>query len=178
MDGDESALGRVYDQYGPLVYRLAARFTGNRTAAEDILQEVVCDLWLRPEAFDPARGSLRGWVSMLAHRKSVDWVRREDAAVRRLARALRDPCLPYATTSTDGEETALSTVLALRIRSAVASLPAHQRHAVHLAYYEGQSYRQVADTLGIPEGTAKSRLRVGLHRLSALLAAEGITSCP
>jgi RNA polymerase sigma factor (sigma-70 family) len=178
IDGDETALGRVYDVYGPLVYSLAVRFTGNRTAAEDVLQEVVCDLWLRPEAFDPARGTLRRWLSTLAHRRSVDWVRREEAGLRRLGRALRDPAVPYVTPATDPEETALTAVIAVQVRSAVASLPAPQRRAVHLAYYEGQTYRQVADTLGIPEGTAKSRLRMGLHRLSAILAAEGITSCP
>jgi RNA polymerase sigma-70 factor (ECF subfamily) len=178
IDGDETALGRVYDVYGPYIYRMAVKFTGNRTAAEDILQEVVCELWLRPEVFDPARGTLRRWVSTLAHRRSVDWVRREEAALRRLCRALQDPSEPYRRPATDTEETALSAVIAVHVRSAVASLPAAQRRAVHLAYYEGQSYRQVADTLGIPEGTAKSRLRLGLHRLSALLAAEGITSCP
>ena len=86
--------------------------------------------------------------------------------------------MPYVTPATDPEETALSAVIAVQVRCAVASLPAPQRRAVHLAYYEGKTYRQVADTLGIPEGTAKSRLRMGLHRLSAILAAEGITSCP
>lgn len=178
IDGDETALGRVYDVYGPLVYGLAVKVTGNRAAAEDVLQEVILDLWLHPDTFDPALGTLRRWLATLAHRRSVDWVRREEAGLRRLGRALRDRAVPCVSPATDTEETALSAVIAVHVRSAVASLPAPQRRAVHLAYYEGQTYREVADTLGIPEGTAKSRLRMGLHRLSAILAAEGILSCP
>jgi RNA polymerase sigma factor (sigma-70 family) len=178
IDGDETALGRVYDVYGPLVYGLAVKVTGNRAAAEDVLQEVILDLWLHPDTFDPALGTLRRWLATLAHRRSVDWVRREEAGLRRLGRALRDRAVPCVTPATDTEETALSAVIAVHVRSAVASLPAPQRRAVHLAYYEGQTYREVADTLGIPEGTAKSRLRMGLHRLSVILAAEGILSCP
>ncbi|MGW6131687.1 RNA polymerase sigma factor [Cellulomonas sp. NPDC055163] len=178
IDGDETALGRVYDLHGPYLHRIAVRLTGNRTAADDVLQEVLCSLWQHPEAFDPERGTLRRWLSTLAHRRSVDLVRREASGLRRLRLAGADPSVPTLSSTVAPEETAVASVLGAQVRRAVASLPGPQRRAVYLAYFEGLSYRQVAEALGIPEGTAKSRLRLGLHRLSSLLAAKGITSCP
>jgi RNA polymerase sigma-70 factor (ECF subfamily) len=168
---DESALGELYDQFGSLVYGLGARVTGSTQAAEDVTQEVFAHVWQRPETFDPARGSMRSWLGTLAHRRAVDWVRREEANRRR---AEREGALPSA--PPDVEEMASSLVVAERVRMAVQSLPADQRAAVMLAYFDGKTYRQVADVLGIPEGTAKSRLRAALRNIAAALETEGITS--
>jgi RNA polymerase sigma-70 factor (ECF subfamily) len=172
VDGDETALARVYDLYFPLVYGLAARVTGDWAAAEDVLQEVFAHLWQRPEAFDPRRGSLRAWLGTLAHNRAVDWVRREQSRRRRQLAAL-----PEDSAGRDPEDGALAAAVASRVRAAVAALPPPQRQAIQLAYFEGRTYREVAEILGIPEGTAKSRLRLGLRRIAGTLAAEGITSC-
>jgi RNA polymerase sigma-70 factor, ECF subfamily len=167
---DEAALGEVYDQYSSFVYGLALRVIRDARAAEDVSQEVFLHIWEHPEAFDPERGSLRTWLGTLAHRRAVDHVRREEARRRRAEReATRRP-----TSIPDVEEMATALVTAERVRNALDVLPEDQRRAIQLAYFGGKTYRQVAEVLGIPEGTAKSRLRLGLRRVADALQAEGL----
>jgi RNA polymerase sigma-70 factor (ECF subfamily) len=169
VSGEDAALGEVYDQFASFVYGLALRVIGDPRAAEDVSQDVFVALWERPEAFDPERGSLRTWLGTLAHRRAVDYVRREEARRRRTERdAARRPSVP------DVEEVAVALVTAERVREALELLPDEQRRAIHLAYFGGKTYRQVAEVLGIPEGTAKSRLRLGLRRIADALEAQGL----
>jgi RNA polymerase sigma factor (sigma-70 family) len=166
--GDSAALAEIYDQYASFVYGLALRVIGDARAAEDVSQDVFVGLWERPAAFDPDRGSLRTWLGTLSHRRSVDYVRREEARRRR---AERDAA--RAVSAPDVDELATALVAAERVRAALDQLPAEQRRAIELAYFGGKTYRQVAEVLGIPEGTAKSRLRLGLRRIAEALEAEG-----
>jgi RNA polymerase sigma factor (sigma-70 family) len=166
--GDGTALAEVYEQYASFVYGLATRVIGDRRAAEDVSQEVFVAFWERPAAFDPARGSLRTWLGTLAHRRAVDHVRREEARRRRAEREAS-----RAVIAPDVEEVATALLTAERVRAALELLPPDQRRAIQLAYFGGKTYRQVAETLGIPEGTAKSRLRLGLRRIADALEAEG-----
>ncbi len=145
--GDESALGEVYDAFGGLTYAVAARVTRSTNAAEEVVQEVLTHLWARPYAFDPARGSLRAWLSMRAHRRAVDRMCEEER-----------------------ERRAVLAGAALLPHTALAELPLAQRQVLHLAYFAGRTYRQAAVELGIPEGTAKTRLRVALRSLADRLA--------
>lgn len=168
ISGEESALAELYDDFGAVVYRQALRVTGNRTVAEDITQEVFVYVWAHPSRFDPGRGDFRTWLGMLAHRRAVDWVRREVARRRREV-ASADP-----DTVVGPAELAMTSLVHGLIRRAVEALPADQRSAVRLAYFEGHTYRHVATALGIPEGTAKSRLRLGLAALRRRLATEGM----
>jgi RNA polymerase sigma-70 factor (ECF subfamily) len=166
--GDEAALGELYDEFSPLVYGLAVRVTRDWAAAQDITQEVFARVWSDPRAFDPARGSWRRWLATMTHRRAVDWVRRSAARRRHTAGAAPPVAVP------DPEETAVAGSVAKSVQAAVDDLPAAQREAIRLAYFDGQTYRQVAETLGIPEGTAKSRLWHGLRGLATRLQAEGI----
>ncbi len=168
ISGDETALAELYDDFGSAVYNQALRVTSDRTAAQDITQEVFVYAWAHPSRFDPERGSLRSWLCMIAYRRGVDWVRQEVARRRReAASAEPDSVVGPA-------ELAVTTLGHALIRRAVDSLPSDQRTAIRLAYFEGHTYRHVASTLGIPEGTAKSRLRSGLAALRRRLAAEGM----
>ncbi len=167
--GEEGALNEVYDQYSSFVYGLALRVIGEARAAEDVSQDVFVAVWERAGAFDPDRGSLRTWLGTLAHRRAVDHVRREEARRRR---AIRDAARPVSTP--DVEEMALALVTAERVRSALETLPDEQRRAIQLAYFGGKTYRQVAEVLGIPEGTAKSRLRLGLRRVADVIETETV----
>jgi RNA polymerase sigma factor (sigma-70 family) len=163
--GEERALCECYDQYSSFVYGLALRVIGDLRAAEDITQDVFLHLWERPAAFDPDRGALRTWLGTLAHRRAVDHVRREEARRRRAVRdAAQVVCTP------DVDEMAFALVAAERVREALSTLPAEQRQAIELAYFGGKTYREVGVVLGIPEGTAKSRLRLGLRRIADALA--------
>lgn len=167
--GEEGALNEIYDQFSSFVYGLALRVIGDARAAEDVSQDVFVTVWERPAAFDPDRGSLRTWLGTLAHRRAVDHVRREEARRRR---AIKDAARPVSTP--DVEEMALALVTAERVRSALDTLPDDQRRAIQLAYFGGKTYRQVAEVLGIPEGTAKSRLRLGLRRIADVLETETV----
>lgn len=167
--GEEGALNEIYDQFSSFVYGLALRVIGDARAAEDVSQDVFVTVWERPGAFDPDRGSLRTWLGTLAHRRAVDHVRREEARRRR---AIKDAARPVSTP--DVEEMALALVTAEWVRAALDTLPDEQRRAIQLAYFGGKTYRQVAEVLGIPEGTAKSRLRLGLRRIADVLETETV----
>lgn len=170
--GDETALTRIYDQFAPTVFGVARRVLGDPAAAEDVVQEVFVSLWERPSAFDSARGTLAAWLGMLAHRRAVDRVRREEASRRRAdAMASQPPVAPP-----DLDEAVSTLWIGERVRYAVHELPEEQRACVNLAYFEGKTYIEVAEILGIPEGTAKSRMRLALRKLADTLNAEGISS--
>ncbi|HEV7523853.1 MAG TPA: sigma-70 family RNA polymerase sigma factor [Acidimicrobiia bacterium] len=166
---DPGALTEMYDQFGSYVFGLAARVIGERRAAEDVTQDVFLSLWERPDAFDPERGRLRTFVGTLAHRRAIDLIRREEARRRRTARDAAT-VLPIP----DVDELAIAIVAAENVRAEVGRLPEEQREAIELAYFGGRTYRQVARELGIPEGTAKSRMRLGLRRISDALTAKGV----
>ncbi len=166
-DGDEAALGDLYDRYSGFVHGLALRVIRDRQAAEDVTQDVFVAIWQDPQRFDAARGTLRGFLGTMTHRRSVDVVRREEARRRRETRSSMEP-----RAAPDLVDAALRTFASERVRAAVALLPEAQRQTLELAYFHGRTYRQVADELGIPEGTAKSRLRLGLQRIAELLRPE------
>jgi RNA polymerase sigma-70 factor (ECF subfamily) len=167
--GDECALGEIYGLYGALVHALAYRVTRNRDAASDVAQDVFGYLWERPLAYDPDRGRLRSWLAMLAHRRAVDWVRTEERRRHLAAAELRGP---FALPGVD--ETVEKADTACRVQRIVRGLPDTLRTAVELAFYRELTYREVAAELGIPEGTAKSRIRNALARIARTLAEEGI----
>jgi RNA polymerase sigma-70 factor (ECF subfamily) len=169
LDGDQTALGECYDQYSAFVFGLARRVIGDRRAAEDVTQDVFLHLWERADRFDPVRGGLRTWLGTLAHRRAVDHVRREEARRRRT-----DKVGNQASIAPDVEEMAVAIITAERVRAALDELPPEQRAAIQLAYFGGKTYREVALELEIPEGTAKSRMRLGLARIADVLEREGV----
>jgi len=175
--GEESALAELYDRFAPLVHGLALRVTGNPAGAQDVTQEVFIQVWEHPSRFDPKRANLRSWLGVIAHRRAVDWVRRE-VAHRRVAASVADQADPARAAPPPGPaETVLAAETCAQVRLAVEELPEPQRAAIRLAYFEGQTYRQVAAALGIPEGTAKSRVRRGLAALARRLAPQaGLTA--
>jgi len=171
MAGDPDALAEAYRHYGGLVFGVCRRVLVDQSLAEDVTQEVFTFLWQHPERFNPLRGSLRSWVGLLAHRRSVDRVRVESRRARSETR-WDPPGDPAVGEQGDVDEYLAATWLAGRVRDALGKLPAEQRDAVVLAYYGNRTYRQVAADLAIPEGTVKSRVRLALRRLDTLLRAE------
>jgi RNA polymerase sigma-70 factor (ECF subfamily) len=168
--GDERALGLVYDQHAALVFGLARRVTRDEQLAAEITQDVFTYLWELPARVDLDRGSLRSYLAVVTHRRAVDEVRRSERRRRTEAAAAR---LDHE----DGPETAVVEAAARtwgrdRLAWALAQLAPDQRRAVSLAYYDGLTYRQVATVLEIPEGTAKSRLRLAMSRLRSLLGED------
>jgi RNA polymerase sigma-70 factor (ECF subfamily) len=165
--GDETALVDLYDRYSGFVYALAMRTLIDRQAAEDVTQDVFVSLWEHPEWIESGRGTLRGFLGTLTHRRAVDAIRREEARRRRESRVAREEGdVP------DLAEAALRSDTTGKVRTALELLPDAQRQALELAYFHGYTYRQVAIVLGIPEGTAKSRLRLALARIAQSLGPE------
>jgi RNA polymerase sigma factor (sigma-70 family) len=163
--GDDAALATVYDQYGALVHGVALRLVGSDTAA-DICQEVFVSLWNHPDRWDSDRGNLRTFLAMIARRRAIDHLRGTGRRTANEQRAHRSA--PAVVPNVD--EAALALVAGDGVRRALAALPDPQRRAIELAYFGGLTFRQVAEATGSSEGTAKSRIRLGLRRLSEHLA--------
>ena len=168
--GDDQALAAVYDQHAGLVYGLARRVAQDEQLARDVTQEVFTYLWEMPNRVDLTRGSLRTYLALLAHRRAVDEVRRHKARFRAETASARPE--PEEGPETRVVDAAAQTWRKKHLAALLDMLPAEQRKAVQLAYYDGLTYVQVAKAMGIPEGTAKTRLRSALARLRALLTDE------
>jgi RNA polymerase sigma-70 factor (ECF subfamily) len=171
--GDDHALAEIFDRLSPAVYSGALRVVGNSAAAQDVVQDVFVQLWRHPDRYDPAAGSLRSYLIVLARHRAVDVLRSE---LRRAARQERSYQLNGAQPARSACEEAMATAAAGLVRDAVRSLPEDQRLVVELAYFAGLSCREVAREVGIPEGTAKSRLRLARARLEAVLDRELLES--
>ncbi len=169
VDGDQTALGALYDRYGRPAYSLARRICADDGIAEDVVQEVFLAFWRDPRRFDPERGAFGTWLLTLVHHKSVDAVRRESAIRRRTVPAAQDGEEWSAPPGPGADQAALGKVVAGQVRDALGRLPAEQRQALALAYYGGYTQREVAALTGVPLGTVKSRMFTGVQRLRSVL---------
>jgi RNA polymerase sigma-70 factor (ECF subfamily) len=165
--GDEDAFRAVFDQAAGPVLGTVRRVVRDPAQSEEVMQEVLLEVWRTAARFDPGVGSAAAWIMTLAHRRAVDRVRSEHSAARRELRA--------ASASVDYDEVVEAVELSLdheRVRRCLTSLTDLQREAVTLAYYQGYTYREVAELLGIAVGTVKTRMRDGLIRLRDCLGVE------
>lgn len=160
--GDEAAFAKLYDAVAARVHGLVLRVVRDHAQSEEVTQEVFLDIWRTSSRFDPALGSPIGWILTIAHRKAVDRVRSAQASTNRdEAYGSRNQDRDFDITS----ETVERRLDAQRVRHALSSLTETQRGAVELAYFGGYTHTEVAGLLGVPLGTAKTRIRDGLIRL-------------
>lgn len=154
-------MGQLYDLYSSLVYSVALRILGDTGAAEDILQEVFMQLWRSPEAFDSSRGSLPAWLSVIARNRAIDSLRR-----RRPEAGWSDVIIsidPQFAADADRRR-AIE-----KVRDALKGMPAAQRSALEMAFFEGLTHSEIAAKIGDPLGTVKTRIRAGLLALRQAL---------
>jgi RNA polymerase sigma-70 factor (ECF subfamily) len=187
--GSQSALGDLYDRYVDAVYAAASRLTSDRQLAEEVVQETFLALWNRAELFDPAMGSLAAWLHTIARNRTVDRLR---------AAGRRPKLIPFSSTIGEDEQDSAAldrlvgtgtilggaglgpgpegelatTELRQILREALDALPAPERTAIVLAYREELSQSEIADRLGWPLGTVKTRTRRALLHLRGALAEE------
>jgi RNA polymerase sigma-70 factor (ECF subfamily) len=168
--GDTRAFEVLYDRTSTAVYGTVLRVLRDRAQSEEVTQEVMVEVWRHAGRFDENRGSVMSWILTMTHRRAVDRVRAEQSATNRRQRLGGRDIMP----AFDEVSEAVTARLEVEaVRSCLSSLTELQRQAVELAYYQGYSYREVAELLEVPLGTVKTRMRDGLIRLRDCL---GVTT--
>jgi RNA polymerase sigma-70 factor (ECF subfamily) len=168
--GGDIGLDELYRRHAAAVYGLAWRVLKSASEAEDITQEVFLRLWRQPDRFDPARGTLRSFLLTQAHARAVDAIRTLNA--RRLREA-GDAC-PRANAEYDLFHEYWELNRVGYVARALQEIPAEERRAIELAFFDGHTYVEVAELLQQPEGTIKSRIRSGMRRMRDVLVEAGI----
>lgn len=165
--GDQAAFAQFYDLTQSRLHGIVLSVVRNGAIAEEVTQEVYVELWRQAPRYEPSRGAILSWASTIARRRAVDRVRSEQARTNREDRQPL-PATPLGDQLGDDAADRLDNV---RVHEALATLSDGQREAVSLAYFSGYSYREVAEVLGLPEGTVKTRIRSGLRKLRDHLGA-------
>ncbi|MET0771940.1 MAG: sigma-70 family RNA polymerase sigma factor [Candidatus Limnocylindrales bacterium] len=167
--GDPEAIGRLYDRHQGTMYGLAIRITDDAGLAQDVVQEAMLGVWRNASRFDPARAKARTWMLALVHHRAIDALRRRRASV-----ALPEPDVPppAALVVPDIWDDVVGRLDAMALREALGRVPAAQREVLELAYFAGRTQQEIASQVGIPLGTVKSRVRLGLLALRAELGGE------
>ena len=165
--GDEDALGELYDRVGRIAYGLAMRVLRDDRLAEDAVQEGFLAVWRSAAGFRAERAKASTWILTLVHRRAVDLVRREER--RRAEPLTKEAAANEGAAAEATDEAAWLRFERERVQAALSQLPDVQREALELAYYGGYSQSELAERLGVPLGTIKSRMFAGLARLRELL---------
>src|SRR5205823_4353986 len=167
-DGDREAFDELYRRYAGSAYGLAYRVIGQQLLAQDVAHDAFLALWRTPEAFDPARGAFRTFFLSLVHHRAVDMVRREERLRRRSLR-MNPGRGEDEDVAEDIVEEAWLQVRRAKVVSALGTLPPEQREVLELAYFGGHTQAWIAEELGIPLGTVKTRTLAALRKLQGML---------
>jgi RNA polymerase sigma-70 factor (ECF subfamily) len=170
--GDSSALAEFYDQYARLVFSVALRITSDQEIAEEVTQDVFYDVWRSAKGFRPASGSGTTWLLSITRHRAIDTTRsrRYRARTHESSMDFEQP----AGVEHEPQQQVQDLLTRELVRSALDQLPRDQRQALELAYYSGLSVGRIATQFGIPLGTIKTRLRLGLRKLRDHLAAHAL----
>ena len=169
--GDREAFGRFYDRYASLVFTFSMRLLRDRANAEDLLQEVLLQVWREAGSYDEKRGSPEAWIITMTRSRAIDKLR----SIRRRDRsfvAMEDPVGEEYDGNVESGE--MVSEARLMVNSALAKLPEPQRRVLELAYFDGLTQSEIAARLAEPLGTVKTRIRAGLGRLRELLGAKAV----
>lgn len=169
--GDRRAFGRLYDHSAPLLFTLSMRMLGDRDEAEDLLQEVYAEVWRKSVRYDERRGSPMAWLVTLTRSRAIDRLRSRASHGYGVTDSIQDN---QATDVEDRDPTPFDVRATAEIRGlvtkALGELPAPQRQALELAYYEGLSHTEIAERLQEPVGTVKTRIKLGMTKLRHALS--------
>jgi RNA polymerase sigma-70 factor (ECF subfamily) len=155
--GDERAMAVLFDRYSKIVYSVALRVLRDTASAEDVMQEIFMQIWRNPNSFVAAKGSLGGWLAVVARNRSIDTLRR-----KRPSEQVEEMNLASSTNIADEAE---RSILMERARAAVLLLPIEQRKTLEMAFFDGLTHSEIAEMTGDPLGTVKTRIRSGLLTL-------------
>jgi len=161
--GDQGAMAALYDRYSSIVYSVALRVLQDTGAAEDVLQDIFMQLWRNPGAFDASRGNMGAWLAVIARHRAIDGLRRRRPVtdIEHIVVSVEPDLVGEADRSRAMD----------KVHGALQSMPAQQRSALEMAYFEGLTHVEIAEKTGEPLGTIKTRIRAGLLSLRRVLAA-------
>ena len=171
-EGDERALTELYDSTSRIVYGLALRILGDSSNAEDVTLDVYLQVWRTAGTYDPERGRVSSWLITLTRSRAIDALRSRQVRSAMFEQPLEEISEP-PDLRTDPEQLSIEQAQAHVISNLLAELPADQRQAIGLAYFSGLSHSEIAARCGLPLGTVKTRIRLGMLRLRELLAPYG-----
>jgi RNA polymerase sigma-70 factor (ECF subfamily) len=168
------ALSVLYDRYARLIYSLAYRVVGDPSAAEEVTQDVFLRVWEKANTYQSEQAKVSTWLVSIARHRAIDLVRQRGARAEGYSAAWED--LPQSiiprTEGRNPEELSGQAIQAKRVREAIATLPVEQRQALALAYFQGYSHSEIAEKIGEPLGTVKTRIRLAMQKLHHLLSDE------
>jgi RNA polymerase sigma-70 factor (ECF subfamily) len=169
---DPDAFAVLYDRHSGVAFSLAYRIVGARAAAEDVVQEAFLSIWRSGARYDRARGSVRTWVLGIVHNRAIDGLRRSTVHDKRRA---SDEGIAERLESTDRTDVEVARrEEAGTVRNAMDVLPPEQSQVIELAYFGGFTHSEIADMLGMPIGTVKGRMRLGLEKMRGALVAREV----
>ena len=168
---DAAAFETLYDRHSRAAYGLAYRILGEPGAAEDVVQDAFMTVWRQPASYGAERGTVRAWLLAVVHHRAIDLVRRRSHREDRQQNL--DDALPLPA-SADTMEQARQNIEGEQVRQALEKLPPDQQRSVLLAYFGGYTHDEIARQLGVPLGTVKGRLRIGLQKMRGYLQARGL----
>jgi RNA polymerase sigma-70 factor (ECF subfamily) len=169
---DPEAFGVFYDRHGGVAYSLAYRIVGERGTAEDVTQEAFISIWRSGARYDRTRGSVRSWMLSIVRNRAIDSLRASAGKAPRLTLD-DDSILEQRAAEELTEDEAIRHETATEVRGALGQLPGEQSKVIELAYFGGFSQSEIARMLGVPLGTVKGRMRLGLEKIRNELA-EGL----
>ncbi len=169
---DPEAFEVLFDRHGGAAYSLAYRIVGEKAVAEDVTQEAFISLWRSGARFDPTRGSVRSWMLSIVRNRAIDQLRSKAGKAPKLSFD-DDAILEQRPAPEQTEREALERETASELRGALGTLPEDQSKVIQLAYFGGFSHSEIAAMLGVPLGTVKGRMRLGLEKIRGELA-EGL----
>jgi RNA polymerase sigma factor (sigma-70 family) len=169
---DDGALSALYDRHSRLVYSVALQLSGSQGQAEEVTLDVFTRVWEKASTYDPARAKVQTWLVSMARNRSIDLLRRANVRPDAHSVDLDDVAYQLEANDDSPEQAVVKGLQAGRVRAALAELPDEQQQVILLAYYQGYTQRQIADALALPLGTVKTRVRLAMKKLRALLAEE------
>jgi RNA polymerase sigma-70 factor (ECF subfamily) len=155
----------LYSRYGRLVYSLAIHMVGDRSAAEEITQDAFMRVWEKAASYDAAKSKVATWLSRITRNLSIDLLRKRGRAGEHVSELREEPTMDGDRIDHDPVRSQELSIQREEVRAAVASLPEQQRRALSLAFYQGLTHTQIAERLGEPLGTVKTRIRDAMHAL-------------
>ncbi len=167
---DQTALAKLYDRYGRASYALAYKILGSVEEAEEVVLDVFSQIWQKAASYDISRSRADTWLFMLTRSRAIDRLRVLQRTFRATQACLEEAKIPSSAIIPEPIEDAMFKELSEQIKTALKQLPVEQRQAIELAYYQGLTCAAIATKTGIPTGTIKTRIRLGISKLRQALS--------